>query len=240
MHISFATVNLPHVPLPPTTTDGRRGVASTASILVHVAILAAALSGFWPKYNPPVVPPDMVVEMVIEPPPPPPEPEHPKALPQPLTPPQPTQLPPPKAMPRVKPTVVPQTTTPSPDADALPAPAPVAQIPAPVVEEKVAQPPPPPVAKAAFDPRQYLPGIKERVQSKVVYPTLSLKRGEQGTVNVKAILSPDGSVEDATADEDSNSGRLREAAIKAVKDGAPYPHMVETVKVTIPVVFEIR
>lgn len=246
----FAATNLPLLPAPPTTVAGRRGVASAVSMSVHVAVVLIAISGILPKATIPVVPPDMVVEVVLEPPPPPPPPPPPEpqqALPQPVVP-QPVAPRPPKAVPQVKAAPIPTQTTPSPDANAVPLPAPVAPAPAaPVAEEQTYQPPPQ-VSKPVSDPegtKIYLSGIKGRVQEKVVYPTLSLKRGEQGTVHVHTSLSRDGTVVDISAEEEGNSLRLREAAIKAIKDAAPFPPMPDgvpgdPVKITIPVVFEIK
>ena len=253
MPMIIAATHLSFLPERPTSTSGRRGVASSASLVLHVVVLAAALSGIWPKYVPPEVPPDMVVEVVLDepppppPPPPPPEPQPLKPEPQPVTPPKPVPVPP-KAAPQVKQQApIPQATTPSPDADAQPIPAPVAPpTPAPIQEERTVQPPP--TVRPAADPevtKVYLSGIKGRVQDKVVYPSLSLKRGEQGTVHVHTSLSRDGAVVDVSADEDGVSSRLRDAAVKAVKDAAPFPPMPDSVpgnpvQVTIPVVFEIR
>ena len=110
-----------------------------------------------------------------------------------------------------------------------------------VLTRPVEAPIPAPIAeRVSVDPAIYLPGIKDRVQSMAVYPPLSLRRGEHGIVHVKAILAADGSVVDVSADDEDISGRLRNAALKAVQDAAPFPPMSALVKVTIPVVFEIR
>ena len=250
MNMVFAAVNLPLLPAPPTTSTGRKGMASAVSMSVHAAVVLLAISGVLPKAPIAVVPPDMVVEVVLEPPPPPPPPPVPQpeqAVQQPVTP-QPVVPKPPKVAPLVKAAPIARETTPSPDADAVPLPAPVVPTPAqPVAEERFVQPTPP-VTKPVLDPegtKIYLSGIKGRVQDRVVYPSLSLKRGEQGTVHVHTSLSRDGAVVDVSADEEGNSPRLREAAIKAVKDAAPFPQMPESVpgdpvKITIPVVFEIK
>ncbi len=230
----------------PTTLAGRRtGMASMLSILLHGAVIAAALSGLWPKAEPPKPPPEMVVEVVLEPPPPPmvsPPPE-PQVKPQPVV----RQLPAPtKPIARVKPAPVPMATTPSPDAAAqevAPPPPPVA------TSEKTATPESPVRDTRPYvDPeltKIYLAGIVDRVKDRLVYPSLSLRRGEEGTVHVQTFLSRDGQVKDVSAEDETVSGRLRDAAIKAVKDAAPYPHLPESVpgdpvKVTIPVVFALR
>jgi protein TonB len=139
--------------------------------------------------------------------------------------------------------VLTKETTPSPDADAMPAPS----VPAPSVAA-VEKPPQQVDPRPAYDPEMtkiYLAGIKDRVQDKVIYPSLSLRRGETGIVHVQTFLFRDGQVKEALAEDDGISNRLKEAAIKAVKDASPYPHLPdavpgEPVKVTIPVVFEIR
>ena len=250
MNTMAATVDMSGMEVPSAaSTEGRRSLASTISVALHALMIVAAISGVGSKFVPPQVPPDMVVEVVLEPPPPPkvaPPPEPPKVQPQTQTPPSPVVS---KPVARVSAKPVPVATTPSPDAVAEPVSAapPVAE--AKPVPQSVQQPPQPAEVNPSYDPevaKVYLSGIKELVQDKVVYPVLSLRRGEQGTVRVHTFLSRDGAVVDvAAAEDDGVSARLRDAAIKAVKDAAPYPHMPDTVpgnpvKVTIPVVFEIK
>ena len=227
--------SMPFMAESPTTIPARRGVASGLSLAVHVSVALVAISGIWSQHHDVPLPPEMVVEVVLDHPPPP-QPavvQPPAPLPkQVAAPPKPVRVQSPHPLQRQ--TVVTPDARSEPAADAVSQPAPMAQ---PVAQSA---PPAPVAAKPAFDPRQYLPGIKEKVQSQAVYPPLSLRRGEQGTVHVQTVLAADGSVIEASAVDDNFSQRLRDAAIKAVRDAAPFASMAESVKVTIPVVFEIR
>ena len=216
----------------PLTAGGKRGLPSALSLLAHGLLLALVLSGVLTPPSPPPIPQAMVVELVAASPPP--QPVAPQVIPQPQS------VPVPAAAPAVH-----RSSAPRPLKSAPAAPAPVtanadAAPPATPVVPAPAAPVAAPVAAPAFDARQYLPGIKERVQSHVVYPPLSLRRGEQGTITVIATLAADGSVADVRVPDETVSLRLREAAVRAVQDAAPFPTMVEQVKVTIPVVFQIR
>ena len=227
--------SMPFMAEPPTTIPARRGVASGLSLAVHVSVALVAISGIWSQHHDVPLPPEMVVEVVLDHPPPP-KPavvQPPAPLPkQVAAPPKPVRVQSPHPLQRQ--TVVTPDARSEPAAELEPAATSVSS-PAPV-----ASPAPPVAAKAAFDPRQYLPGIKDKVQSQAVYPPMSLRRGEQGPIHVDTVLAADGTVVEATSRDESFSQRLRDAAIKAVRDAAPFPPMAESVKVTIPVVFEIR
>lgn len=243
MHMVMVS-QLPFLPNQPTTT-GRRGVGSGLSVLVHAVVLALAFSGLLSPSAVVEPPPAMVVDVVLDKPPPPPAlPVQQVLPPPPIAPVRAAKPVPVKAPAAVKPASkasrLSETAPPVAAEAAAPAPA---QSPA-AVAAPVSAPLPPVAAapdRSSVDPAIYLPGIKDRVQSMVVYPPLALRRGEHGVVHVKATLGPDGAVLDVSADEnDEVSGRLRNAAIKAVQDSAPFPQMANTVKVTIPVIFEIR
>ena len=218
---------------PPTSTSQPKGMASAFSVLLHGLVLVAALCGFWPKTAVPVIPPAMVVEVVLDRPPP--------VLPvvQDVPAPPPTAAAPlsrPHPHPHPAKASLPQTISPTTTAAAVPLAPP--SVPAPSSPEPAAAVPA--AAKAAVDLHRYLPGIQQRVQARVVYPRLSLRRGEQGVVKVNAELLADGSLAEVSAADQEISPRLREAALQAVKDAAPFPQMEDNVKVIIPVVFQIR
>jgi protein TonB len=239
----------------PTSAMGRKGLAGGLSWIIHGIILALALSGILP--SPPIVqpPPEMVVEMVAEPPPPPPPPEPEAAKPQP-PPPVPQAAPPPRKMaappkplpqpqPKPAPTPVqpaPLATAPSPAADA-PVMPPVSAPAQPA--EPVAQPaPPPPPAGDGEGTKRYLNGIQKLAEQHLVYPPLSLRRGEQGEIHVHVKVTRTGEVLAMDAGSEG-TGRLREAALAAIRESAPFPPLPQSiggdpVDIVVPVRFIIN
>lgn len=244
------------------TTDGRKGFASVLSWVLHGLLFIAAVSGIIPSA--PVIepPPDMVVQMVIEPPPPPPPPPPQEAV-EPQTPPtpipepvvkpiahkvprvhhtpKPTPAPPPPA-----PTPLATTPSPAPEAPALPpvsapAPPPVAS-PAPV-HPVDANPAPSPVVDG-LGTKRYLAGIQTRAEQHLVYPPLSLRRGEQGEIHVHVKVTRSGEILDMDAGTEG-TGRLRAAALAALRESAPFPPLPpsitgDPVEIVVPVQFTIN
>lgn len=230
------------------TTDGRKGFASVLSWAAHGLIFALAISGIIPSA--PVIepPPDMVVQMIVEPPPPPPPPQE-VARPQPS--------PPPVPEPVVKPMARKAPPAPRPPKPVLPSPqAPLATTPSPAPEAPVLPPvaaPAPPVAATpqtanpasdGLGTKRYLAGIQSLAERHLVYPPLSLRRGEQGEIHVHVKVTRSGDILDMDAG-DEGTGRLRAAALAALRESAPFPPLPPSIEgdpvdIVVPVQFTIN
>lgn len=176
-----------------------------------VALHAAAFWALWQQGLLPTV--EQVQTLFVsftQPPPPVQKPEPPKPLPQPVKP-RPVEKPQPQQL--------------------------VAQAPVQAPTEYVAPPPPPqpvvteapPVAKAAVVaaavPALVKPLVMESELSVAcpnreppVYPAVSRRRGETGTVILKVELDERGHVADARVQSSSGQARLDEAALSAVRN----------------------
>ena len=184
------------------------GLAFVLVIAAHAGALGAVL---WARASEPVVIEPPTVEGILIPAPPaeqlkaPPAPEPPKPLP--------VEQPKPKPRPKPKPTPKPLPPPPEgpPSDNAVSAPAP--------------EPTPPPAAPVAArdDDALAAPVEPPRVDASQlnnpapVYPTLSRRLREQGTVYLELLVLPDGSVTELTVKRSSGSKRLDAAALEAVR-----------------------
>jgi protein TonB len=209
----------------------------------HVLGLWALQAGLLHRAVELVVPVSVLSE-VIEPPQPqrqttPPPPQTRPALaakaaptPQPVA--QPTPLP-----------VAVATATPSPQAPVgvvePQAPAPVAAHV--VADAATAAPPAPPAPPTPAKVEQPFSDADYLNNPKPPYPTLSVRLGEQGTVVVRALVEPNGSVSKIELKTSSGFERLDQAALKAVSEWRFVPGkrggVPEPMFVVIPIPFRL-
>jgi protein TonB len=200
---------------PERVPGSRRNVAIAAGVVaLHVGALYALQSGLLRRAVEIVVPVAIVSEFLTppapkpEPPPPqvkkpePPPPEPRPVLKRPVT-------PPPAPQPAAAPNLPPAANAPTGVVEPQPAPppisAPVAVAPAP--------PAPPPAAKVELPSTNadYLQNPKP------VYPPMSKRLGEQGSVVVRVLIGADGNAQDAQVKQSSGYERLDRAAVETVR-----------------------
>lgn len=181
-------------------------LALAGVVLVHAGFLAVLLLAVADKAKT-ITPPRPLMVSLIEDEQPEPEPEVRPTPPQPVVKPQ---TPPPILVAK-RATPTPQAVVEAPRPDPKPEPVPeVLPPPAPVVAEapKPAPPPPPTPPRAA----DYLNNPKPR------YPGLSKKLKEEGTVQLRALINPDGSVAKLEVLKSSGYERLDSSAFNTVKN----------------------
>ncbi|QGX39475.1 energy transducer TonB [Permianibacter aggregans] len=195
---------------------------------LHSLALAVVLRPVEPELIPPkplpvriaMVTPN-VPEPIVTPPPPQPKPEPPKPEPKP----EPVKKPAPKPIKQPEPVA---TTEP------VIASAPVT--PSPVVADA-----PPVVAPVISEPRFDAGYLNNPAPE---YPSLSRKRGEQGTVLLRVHVLPDGLPDQIELAESSGFSRLDKAAMRTVNQWrfVPAQQGSETVAawVLVPVTFELQ
>ena len=76
------------------------------------------------------------------------------------------------------------------------------------------------------------------------YPSLSLRRGEEGTVTIRLTLAADGRLVDIQTTDDAPA-RLVEASLAAVRSAAPFPPLPSGLQgteavFTLPVSYRLR
>lgn len=115
-----------------------------------------------------------------------------------------------------------------------------------VAAPAVAPPPPPPVApKVVAAPTTTVPRFDAAylTNPKPAYPAYARRRGEEGTVRLKVLVTADGRASKVELDQSSGFGALDRAALEAVQDWRFVParrgdQAVEA-WVQIPVVFRL-
>lgn len=202
----------------------------------------------------PVPEPEPMPEPEPEPvPEPEPEPvPEPEPIPEPEPGPEPeaiTEPPPPPSAPEPPPPPKPEPPKPEPPKVEPPKPKPVPPKPAPKPRPVQPRPPAPPGPAAAAAPSAGPSGNetaavprapsgpvdpdRPRVIGKVdylgkrpqpEYPRMSQRRGEQGRVVVRVLISPEGRVLEATVQKSSGYERLDEAAVRAVRSARFRPY----------------
>jgi len=174
----------------------------------------------------PLPEPEPEPEAIVEPPPPPPPPE-PLPPPKPEPPPPPKPKPePPKPRPQPKPAPKPQP-KPQPKPVVKPQPAPSAAASAAAGPSGKESAPVPKAPSAPVDPdRPRVVGSVDYLGKRPTpeYPRISQRRGEQGRVIVRVLISPEGRVIDASVRSSSGHERLDEAALKAVRSARFKPY----------------
>lgn len=211
---AWSRISLVRVPRP------NRTIAVGAGVLaLHAGALWALQSGLVPAATEVVLPMELVSRLVTPPQPPAP-------------PPAPDPAPAPQAQPQARPRLAAprparsSAPAPFPTAPADPTPAPAAPtgvaapVPAPATAAPVTPAPalPSPPAPSAPPPRTDLPSSSAAyLQNPMpVYPALSKRLGEQGTVVVRVLIGADGRPERAELKRGSGFPRLDQAALDYV------------------------
>jgi protein TonB len=109
-----------------------------------------------------------------------------------------------------------------------------------VPPEIVKQPEPEDVMK----PGDYLEMVKLKIEGQKRYPEQARKSQIEGRVTVGFIITPEGDIKEVRIAKKSRSRLLDEAAVKAVKDAAPFPRppgrfFKGDIPLVITVVFEL-
>jgi protein TonB len=94
-----------------------------------------------------------------------------------------------------------------------------------------------------FDPGAYLEGVTDRVRRHRNYPAIAQEMGLEGTVEVRVVVAPDGTlVAPPTIDESCGHEVLDDEALRIVRRAAPFPPLVgrsQRVTLRVPVHFHL-
>ena len=192
----------------------RSGASITATVLLHVILASLFMLGLMEHtITPPDAPPVLVEFMQSQPTPK--TIEQPVAKPIPVPPrPQPVAAPAPSPQPQPSPSKV---SAPTEVAQA----APVAPVSAPTAPTPPAPPAPPPtpapVVTAPSRTDVSIPASYSASNQKPIYPNMSKRLGEQGTVVLRVLVKADGNAGEVEVKSSSSYPRLDQAAIDAVK-----------------------
>lgn len=192
----------------------RSGASITATVLLHVILASLFMLGLMEhSITPPDAPPVLVEFMQSQPTPK--TIEQPVAKPIPVPPrPQPVAAPAPSPQPQPSPSKV---SAPTEVAQA----APVAPVSAPTAPTPPAPPAPPPtpapVVTAPSRTDVSIPASYSASNQKPIYPNMSKRLGEQGTVVLRVLVKADGNAGEVEVKSSSSYPRLDQAAIDAVK-----------------------
>ncbi len=192
----------------------RSGASITATVLLHVILACLFMLGLMEHtITPPDAPPVLVEFMQSQPTPK--TIEQPVAKPIPVPPrPQPVAAPVPSPQPQPSPSKV---SAPTEVAQA----APVAPVSAPTAPTPPAPPAPPPtpapVVTAPSRTDVSIPASYSASNQKPIYPNMSKRLGEQGTVVLRVLVKADGNAGEVEVKSSSSYPRLDQAAIDAVK-----------------------
>lgn len=189
----------------------RSGAAITATVLLHVILALLFMLGLMEhKITPPDTPPVLVEFMQSQPTPrtvepQPAKPTPPQVRPQPVATPEPAPQPTPAPSKVTAPAVVTQAAPVAPSAPTTPTPpAPPAPAPAPVV-----------TAPTKTDVS--ISASYSASNAKPIYPNMSKRLGEQGTVVLRVLVKADGTAGAVEVKSSSSFPRLDQAAVEAVK-----------------------
>ncbi len=121
----------------------------------------------------------------------------------------------------------------------------IAPGPAPIAPPR-SPPTPAPAARpgADFDPGAYLSeGVTDRVRRHRNYPAIAQEMGLEGTVEVRVVVAPDGTLASPpTIDESCGHEVLDDEALRIVRRAAPFPPLVgrsQRVTLRVPVHFHL-
>ena len=102
-------------------------------------------------------------------------------------------------------------------------------------------------APAGAIPPEYEPyvrALRQRVQERIVYPWMAVRRGQQGVVELEVRLAADGRLVAVEVLAGGSADVLREAAVSAVRSSAPFPFppglTARPLVVRLPVEFRLR
>jgi len=201
----------------------RSGASISATVLLHVILAFLFMLGLMEHtITPPEAPPVLVELMQSQPTPK--TIEQPVAKPIPVPPrPQPVAAPAPTPQPQPQP-IPSKVSTPTEVAQATPvAPVSAPTAPTPPAPTRVEAPPTPappspaPVVAAPSKTDVSIPASYSASNQKPIYPNMSKRLGEQGTVVLRVLVKADGSAGEVEVKSSSNYPRLDQAAIDAVK-----------------------
>jgi periplasmic protein TonB len=194
----------------------RSGASISATVLLHVILAFLFMLGLMEHtITPPEAPPVLVELMQSQPTPK--TIEQPVAKPIPVPPrPQPVAAPAPTPQPQPSPSKV---STPTEVAQAAPvAPVSAPTAPTPPAPTRVEAPPAPaPVVTAPSKTEVSIPASYSASNQKPIYPNMSKRLGEQGTVVLRVLVKADGSAGEVEVKSSSSYPRLDQAAVEAVK-----------------------
>jgi protein TonB len=193
----------------------RSGASISATVLLHVILAFLFMLGLMEHtITPPEAPPVLVELMQSQPTPK--TIEQPVAKPIPVPPrPQPVAAPAPTPQPQPLPSKV---TTPTEVAQATPvAPVSAPTAPTPPAPTRVEAPPAPAPVTAPSRTDVSIPASYSASNQKPIYPNMSKRLGEQGTVVLRVLVKADGSAGEVEVKSSSSYPRLDQAAIDAVK-----------------------
>ena len=198
----------------------RSGASISATVLLHVILAFLFMLGLMEHtITPPEAPPVLVELMQSQPTPK--TIEQPVAKPLPVPPrPQPVAAPAPTPQPQPSPSKVSTPTEVAQAAPVAPVSAPTAPTPPAPRAEATPAPAPPspaPVVTAPSKTDVSIPASYSASNQKPIYPNMSKRLGEQGTVVLRVLVKADGSAGEVEVKSSSNYSRLDQAAIDAVK-----------------------
>ena len=190
----------------------RSGASITATVLLHVILASLFMLGLMEHtITPPDAPPVLVEFMQSQPPPK--TIEQPVAKPIPVPPrPQPVAAPAPSPQPQPSPSKVSAPTEVAQAAPVTPVSAPTAPTP-----PAPPAPAPAPVVTAPSRTDVSIPASYSASNQKPIYPNMSKRLGEQGTVVLRVLVKADGNAGEVEVKSSSSYPRLDQAAIEAVK-----------------------
>jgi protein TonB len=90
----------------------------------------------------------------------------------------------------------------------------------------------------------YVRALRQRVESRLVYPWMAARRGQQGVVELEVRVSPEGRLVGVEVVGGSAVDTLRAAAVAAVRGAAPFPFPAgvegRPLVIRLPVEFRLR
>jgi periplasmic protein TonB len=81
--------------------------------------------------------------------------------------------------------------------------------------------------------------IRQAIQHRITYPALARRRGWEGQITVRFVLSMSGDVSELQVVESSGHPILDTAALQAVSSAVPLPSLSRTTEIAMPVVFSL-
>lgn len=90
----------------------------------------------------------------------------------------------------------------------------------------------------------YVRAVRQRIQDRLVYPWMAVRRGQEGVVELEVRLGPDGRLVGVEIVAGVSADALRGAAVSAVRGSAPFPFppglAPRPLVVRLPVEFRLR
>jgi protein TonB len=90
----------------------------------------------------------------------------------------------------------------------------------------------------------YVRALRRRIEERLAYPALAVRRGVQGTVELEVQLDAAGRLTAVAEVGREGHGLLGEAAIRAVRDATPFPFppglAPRALTIRLPIVFELQ